>query len=76
MPSEVSWLHIDVLPTCDSPTTATYMIPGMGSNRVTVTKFLQLLIILELYLELSYFLRQIFIVGTVTEVIKVPKFLN
>ena len=29
---------------------------GMGSNRVTVTKFLQLLMILELYLELSYIL--------------------
>ena len=48
---------------------------GMGSNGVTVTKFLQLLMILELYLELSYFLSQIFIVVTVTEVTKVPKFL-
>ena len=28
---------------------------GMGSNVVTVMKFLQLLLILELYLELSYF---------------------
>ena len=45
---------------------------GMGSNGVTVTKFLQLLMILELYLELSYFLSQIFIVVTVTEVTKVP----
>ena len=27
---------------------------GLGSNVVTVTKFLQLLMILELYLELSY----------------------
>ena len=35
--------------------------PGMRSNRVTVTKFLQLLMILELYLELSYILSQIFI---------------
>ena len=33
----------------------------MGSNGVTVTKFLQFLMILELYLELSYFLSQIFI---------------
>ena len=31
--------------------------------------------ILELYLELSYFLRQVFIVVTVTRVTKVPKFL-
>ena len=44
----------------------------MGSNRVTVSKFLQLLMILELYLELSYFLSQIYIVVTVTEVTKVP----
>ena len=48
---------------------------GMGSNGVTIMKFLQLLMILELYLELSYFLSQIFIVVTVTEVTKVPKFL-
>ena len=41
---------------------------GVGSNGVTVTKFLQLLMILELYLELSYSLGQIFIVVTVTEV--------
>ena len=47
----------------------------MGSNRVTVTKFLQLLMILELYLELSYFFSQILLVVTVTEVTKVPKFL-
>ena len=47
--------------------------PGMGSNGVIVMKFLQLLMILELYLELSYFLSQILIV--VTEVTKVPKFL-
>ena len=47
---------------------------GLGSNEVTVTKFLQLLMILELYLELSYFLSQLFIVVTVTEVTKVPKF--
>ena len=32
----------------------------MGSNGVTVTKFLQLLMILELYLELSYFLSLIY----------------
>ena len=32
----------------------------MGSNGVTVTKFLQLLMILVLYQELSYFLSQIF----------------
>ena len=43
----------------------------MGSNGVTVTKFLQLLVILELFLELSYFLSQIFIAVTVTEVTKV-----
>ena len=49
---------------------------GMGSNRVTVTKFLQLLMILELYLELSYFFSQILLVVTVTEVTKVPKFLT
>ena len=48
---------------------------GMGSNGVTVTKFLQLLMIVQLYLELSYFLSQIYIVVTVTEVTKVPKFL-
>ena len=47
----------------------------MGSNGVAVTKFLQLLMILEVYLELSYFLSQIFIVVTVTEITKVPKFL-
>ena len=46
----------------------------MGNNTVTVMKFLQLLMILELYLELSYSLGQIFIVVTVTEVTKVPKF--
>ena len=35
----------------------------MGSERVnvTITKFLQLLMILELYLELSYFLSHIYI---------------
>ena len=44
----------------------------MGSNRVTVSKFLQLLMILELYLELNYFLSQIWLVVTVTEVTKVP----
>ena len=44
----------------------------MGSNGVTVTKFLQLLMILELYLELSYFFSWISIVVTVTEVTKVP----
>ena len=47
----------------------------MGSKGVTVTKFPQLLMILELYLELSYFLSQIYTVVTVTEVTKVPKFL-
>ena len=50
-------------------------LPGMGSNGVTVMKLLQLPMILELYLELSYFLSQIFIVVTVTKVTKVPKFL-
>ena len=45
---------------------------GLGSNGVTVTKFLQLLMILELYLELSYSFSQISIVVTVTEVTKVP----
>ena len=49
---------------------------GFGSNGVTVTKFLQLLMILELYLELSYFFSWISIVVTVTEVTKVPKFLT
>ena len=44
----------------------------MGSNGVTVMKFLQLLMILELYLELSYFLSQILLVVIVTEVTKVP----
>ena len=44
----------------------------MDRDGVTVTKFLQLLMILELYLEPSY----IFIVVTVTEVTKVPKFLT
>ena len=48
----------------------------MGSNGVTVMKFLQLPMILELYLELSYFWRQIFLVVTVTEVTKFPKFLT
>ena len=47
---------------------------GLGSNWVTVTNFLQLLMILELYLELSYFFSWISIVVTVTEVTKVPKF--
>ena len=49
---------------------------GLGSNGVTVTKFLKLLMILELYLELSYFFSWISIVVTVTEVTKVPKFLT
>ena len=40
----------------------------MESNGVTATKFLQLLMILELYLELSYFLSPIYIVLTVTKV--------
>ena len=43
----------------------------MGSNEVTVTKFLLLLMILELYLELSYILSQLFLVVTVTEVTEV-----
>ena len=51
------------------------VLTGMVSNGVTVMKFRQLLMILELYLELSYFLSQIFIVVTVIEVTKVPKFL-
>ena len=55
-------------------TTRAGSIQGMGSNKVTVTKFLQLLMILELYLELSYFLSQIFKVVNVTEVTEVPKF--
>ena len=45
---------------------------GFGSNGVIVTKFLQLLMNLELYLELSYFFSQICIVVAVTEVTKVP----
>ena len=47
----------------------------MESKGVTATMFLKLLVILEMYLELSYFLSQIFKVVTVTEVTKVPKFL-
>ena len=43
---------------------------GMGSNRITATNFLELLMILELYLELSCFLCQMV---TVTKVTKVPK---
>ena len=50
---------------CD--VTLTVRRPGMGSNGVTVTKFLQLLMILELYLELNYLLSQIFIVVTAPE---------
>ena len=45
----------------------------MGSNGVAVTKFLQLLMILEVYLELSFFLSQFFIVVIVYEVTKVSK---
>ena len=41
-----------------------------------VMKFLKFVVILELYLELSYFVSQIFIMVTVTEVTKVPKFLS
>ena len=41
---------------------------GMGSNGVTVRKFLQLLMNFELYLELSYILSQLLIVVNVTEV--------
>ena len=52
-----------------------YFYPGMGSNGVTVKRFLQLLMILELYLELSYFLSQILLVVTAAEVTEVPKFL-
>ena len=48
--------------------------PGMGRNRVTLTKFLHLLMILELYLELGYFLIQINIVVTVNGVTKVTNF--
>ena len=51
-----------------APLSLTLSSLGMGSKGITVTKFLQLLMILELYLELSYFLSQIFIVVTVTEV--------
>ena len=40
----------------------------MGSNSVTVTQFLHLLMFWEQELEPSYFLGQIFIVVTVTEV--------
>ena len=43
----------------------------MGSNGVTVTKFLQFLMTLELYLELSYFLSQIKSVTEVTTLLKI-----
>ena len=51
---------------------------GLGSNGVTVTKFLQLLTILELYLdlELSSLSSRTSIMVTVTEVTKVLKLLN
>ena len=49
-------------------------LAGMGSNGVTVTKLLQLLMILQLYLELNYVFSQIYIVVTVAEVTKVHKF--
>ena len=52
-----------------------FLASGMGSDGVTVTKLPQLLMILEMYLELSYFLSQIFTLVTVTEVTKVPMFL-
>ena len=41
-----------------------WCLPRIGSNGVTITKFLQLFMISELYLELSYFLNQIYIVAT------------
>ena len=61
-----------------SPGLVACLPAGMGSNGVTVTKFLQFLMTFELYLELSYsyILSQLFIVVTVTEVTKVPKFLT
>ena len=46
----------------------------MGSN-CYCNEVPQLLMILELYLELSYFFRQIYEVVTVSEVTKVPKIL-
>ena len=45
---------------------------GIGSNIVNVTEFLRLLMILELYPELSYFLSYMFIAVTVTEVPRFP----
>ena len=45
----------------------------MGSNGVTVTKFLQLLMIVQLYLELSYFLSQIYTVETAFKVYVCPR---
>ena len=50
-------------------------LTGMGSNGITVTYFLQLLMFWELELDLGYFLSQIFTVVTATEVTIVPKFL-
>ena len=47
---------------------------GLGIT-VSVTKFLQLPIILGMYLEMGYFLSQLFIVVTVTRVTNVLKFL-
>ena len=49
---------------------------GLESNGVTVMKFLQLFMILELYLELSYFFSWISIVVTVTEETKFHKLLT
>ena len=55
---------------------AEHSYSGMGSNRVTVTKFLQLPVILELYLEHIYLMSQIsLMMVTVTEVTEIPKFL-
>ena len=49
---------------------------GMGRNEVTVMKFLQLIMILELYQERHYLSSQIYIVVTVTvtEVTRIPMF--
>ena len=71
-----SWCQILMRPICCCIDSMRSRSLGRdGGNKVTVTKFLRLLMILELYLELSYFLSQIFIVVTVTGGTEFPKFL-
>ena len=66
-------MFIYVSTTSSGEVSLSFMNIRVGNNGVTVTEFFQSLFISDLYLELSYFLSQV--LGTVTRVSKVPKFL-